>query len=108
MRSKAGMRPNASMTSESQRTARCTSDDRRSAGDVTLAGGAREPMFAEPAGRFASAIKSWNDLPTHIDDLAFGIDAQAGAGVVDDGGSPGGVEGRGGEFVEGMGLAEIL
>ena len=41
-------------------------------------------MLAEAAGGLAAAIGGRNDLATHVDDLAGGIDAQAGARVVND------------------------
>ena len=50
-------------------------------------------MKAEAARGFAAAVKAGNDLAIHIDDLAGGIDAQAGARVVDDRGCPSRVEG---------------
>src|SRR5215471_7272527 len=64
-----------------------------SAGDVTLASGAGQSVLAEAAGRLAAAIEAGDDLGVHVDDLAGGIDAQAGAGVVDDRGCPGRMEG---------------
>src|SRR4051812_48962131 len=51
-------------------------------GDEALAGGARDAVHAEAAGGFAAAIEAGDDLTVHVDDLAFGVDAQAGAGVV--------------------------
>src|SRR6516165_8998891 len=64
-----------------------------SASDVTLASGAGQPVLAEAAGRLAAAIEAGDDLAVNIDDLAGGIDAQAGAGVVDYRGCPGRIEG---------------
>ena len=64
-----------------------------SAGDVALASGAGDPVLAEAAGRLAAAIEAGDDLAVHVDDLAGGIDAQAGARVVNDRGCPGRIEG---------------
>src|SRR5688572_28086642 len=62
--------------------------------DVALSESSTVPVLTESARGFAGGVEAGNDLAGEVEDLACGVDAQAGPGVVEHRRRPGGIEGR--------------
>jgi hypothetical protein len=78
-----------------------------SAGDAALDDAFGQTVLIETSRRFASTIKSRDDVAIHVDDLGFRIDPQSRKAIVEAGGGPCGVKRGGLNFVFGRGFTEI-